>query len=63
MLFEADVGHENNTNHSDVLLWCDNVYCKLQRWKGKVLQRASRTSPEQLGLIHIQLQSIAYDMT
>ena len=27
--------------------------------KDKVLQRASHTSPEQLGLVHVQLHSIA----
>jgi len=48
MLFKAEVGRDNNSKHSDVLLWvwCDNIHCKLQRWKRKVLQRASRTSPE-----------------
>jgi len=59
MLFEAEVGRDDNSKHSDVLLRCDAIHCKLQRWKGKVLQQTSRTSPEQLGLIHVQLQSIA----
>ena len=59
MLFKAEVGRDDNSKHSDVLLRCDNIHCKLQRWKGKVLQQPSRTSPEQLCLIHVQLQSIA----
>jgi len=59
MLLEAEVDRDNNSKHSDVLLRCGNIHCKLQRVKGEVLQRASRTSPEQLDLVHVQLQSIA----
>ena len=59
MLFKAEVGRDDNSKHSDVLLRCDNIHCKLQRWKGKVLQQTYRTSAQQLGLIHVQLQSIA----
>ena len=59
MLFKAEIGRDDNFKHSGVLLRCDNIHCKLQRWKGKVQQQASRTSPEQLGVIHVQLQSIA----
>ena len=55
MLFEAEVGRDDNPKHSDVLLRCDNIHCKLQRWKGKVLQQESRTttSLHQLGLIRV----------
>jgi len=58
MLYKAEIGRDDNSKHSGVLLRCDNIHCKLQRWKGKVLQQTSRTSPEQLGLIDVQLQSI-----
>ena len=59
MLLEAEVGRDNDSKYSDVLLWCNNIHCKLQRVKGEVLQRASCTSPEHLGLVHVQLQSMA----
>ena len=59
MLLEAEVDRDNNSKHSGVLLWCNNIHCKLQRVKGEVLQRASCTSPEHLGLVHVQIQSIA----
>ena len=35
MLFKAEVGRDDNSKHSDMLLWCDNIHCKLQRWKVK----------------------------
>jgi len=53
ILFAAEVGRNDNSKYSDVLLLCDNIHCKLQRWKGKVLQQTYRTSPEQLGLIQL----------
>jgi len=56
MLFQAEVGRDDNSKHSDVLLRRDNINIrKLQRWKGigykSWMQPTSRTRPEQLGLI------------
>ena len=30
MLFKAEIGRDDNSKYSDVLLWGDNIHCRLQ---------------------------------
>ena len=56
--FEAEIGRDKNSKHSNMLLTSNNIRCKLQRSKTEILQQSSRAGPEQLGLVRIQLEPI-----
>ena len=61
MLLEAEVSRKNHSKHSNTLTWCDDSLSKLEGWEAAVPHReeAPRTSPEQLGLVHVEFQPIS----
>jgi len=61
MLLEAEVSRKNHRKHSNMLTWCDDSPSKLQGWEAAIPHRegALRTSPEQIGLVHVKFQPIS----
>ena len=61
MLFEAEVSRKNHPKHSNMLTRCDDGRSELQGWKAVIPHREGvpRTSPKQLGLVHVKFQPIS----
>ena len=62
MLLEAEVSRKNHSKHSNMLTWCDDSLSKLEGWEAAIPYRegAARTSPEQLGLVHVEFHPISW---
>jgi len=61
MFPEAEISEKNHSKHSNMLTWCDDSFSKLEGWEAAIPHReeAPRTSPEQLGLVHVEFQPIS----
>ena len=64
VLLEAEPlrsAEKNHSKHSNMLTWCDDSPSKLQGWEAAIPHREGvpRTSPEQLGLVHVEFQPIS----